>query len=79
LKYTIDIAVIFGGNTPERDSSNKRSTRTNVVGDISGFFQNSITTTCCMAPAKRRTVIKPALVVFTFGILKIFKSALNQK
>jgi len=45
------------------------------VGDISEFFQNTITTTCGMAPAKRRSVKTASLIALTSGILEIFSSA----
>jgi hypothetical protein len=45
------------------------------VGGISGISQNTITTTSCMAPSKRRTVKTPTLVVIIFGILEILRSA----
>jgi hypothetical protein len=48
------------------------------VGDTSVFFQNTITPTCCMAPARRRTVKTPSSVVLTFGILEIFREVQIQ-
>ena len=48
------------------------------VGDISGIFQNTITTISCMSPSKRRAGKTPASVVLTFGILEIFRSTKIQ-
>jgi hypothetical protein len=49
------------------------------VGDTSGFIQNPITPTYCMALSKRKTVKTRSLAVLTFGIFEIFRSVRIQE